>query len=359
MNPWWQTFRAGTRISSALDLARGMLVRDRVRNGYVVLVSDLETAPDDVESLTRTVRRFQQDRIDMRIVPLSASSDGLALFEGLLGKKVFAALPAENGQAERVLSVGATSPVPTALLLLGGLLFAVLALHSGTQAGSHSPVHGVPGRRRHEAAHCIRRRRRRLSRRCRGLLRAGNRCRALAKRAPGGRRPVPDVPRGRGPRQPAQTLPKGAAGAILGVRDDVRFREALRMFRLSRLDEGATSDPRLALARSDARARLQEIAGGNSDRRLRSRAMGLLGVLSFVGALSDARDQAVHLQDAVATYQSAIDLDPTNDEAKANLELALQRGRGVQPSESGGGANPSPGGSGAKGAGAGEPGSGY
>lgn len=159
--------------------------------------------------------------------------------------------------------------------------------------------------------------------------------------------------------QPAQTLPKGAAGAILGVRDDVRFREALRMFRLSRLDEGATSDPRLALARSDARARLQEIAGGNSDRRLRSRAMGLLGVLSFVGALSDARDQAVHLQDAVATYQSAIDLDPTNDEAKANLELALQRGRGVQPSESGGGANPSPGGSGAKGAGAGEPGSGY
>ncbi len=159
--------------------------------------------------------------------------------------------------------------------------------------------------------------------------------------------------------QPAQTLPKGAAGAILGVRDDVRFREALRMFRLSRLDEGPTSDPRLALARSDARARLQEIAGGNGDRRLRSRAMGLLGVLSFVGALSDARDQAVHLQDAVATYQSAIDLDPTNDEAKANLELALQRGRGVQPSESGGGANPSPGGSGAKGAGAGEPGSGY
>ena len=129
VNPWWQTFRAGTRISSALDLARGMLVRDRVRNGYVVLVSDLATAPDDVESLTRTVRRFQQDRIDMRIVPLSPSSDGLALFEGLLGKKVFAALPAENGQAERVLSVGATSPVPTVLLLLGGLLFLVLALH--------------------------------------------------------------------------------------------------------------------------------------------------------------------------------------------------------------------------------------
>lgn len=129
VNPWWQTFRAGTRISAALDLARGMLVRDRVRDGYVVLVSDLETAPDDVEPLTRTVRRFQQDGIDMRIVPLSASSDGLALFGGLLGKKAFAALPAENGQAEHVLSLGAASPVPTALLVLGGLLFLILAFH--------------------------------------------------------------------------------------------------------------------------------------------------------------------------------------------------------------------------------------
>jgi hypothetical protein len=158
---------------------------------------------------------------------------------------------------------------------------------------------------------------------------------------------------------PDETLPYGLSATILGVRDDVRFREALRMVRLSRLDLGATSDPRLALARGDARARLQEIAGSGGDRRIRSRAMGLLGVLSFASALADSRDQFVHIQDAIATYQSAIDLDPTNDEAKANLELALQRGRGLNPSESGGGANPSPGGSGAKGAGAGDPGSGY
>jgi len=156
------------------------------------------------------------------------------------------------------------------------------------------------------------------------------------------------------------TLPVDVARTLLGVRDDARFREALRAFRLSRLDLGATSDPGLALARSDARARLQEIAGGSGDRGLRSRAMGLLGVLSYASALSDSRDQAIHIQDAVVAYQAAIDLDPTNDEPKANLELALQRGRALQqPSESGGGANPSPGGAGAKGAGAGDPGSGY
>ena len=129
LNPWWQTFRAGTRISSALDLARHMLVRDGVKDGYVVLVSDLETAPEDVEIVTRTLSKFQKEGIDVRIVPLSTSSDGVALFEGVLGKNAFATLPATDGHAQRLLSASATSPVPTALLLLGGLLFVALALH--------------------------------------------------------------------------------------------------------------------------------------------------------------------------------------------------------------------------------------
>lgn len=154
-------------------------------------------------------------------------------------------------------------------------------------------------------------------------------------------------------------LPGAAARAILGVRDDVTLRDAIRAFRLSRLELGVTSDPNLALRRGEARARLQEIAGGSGDRKQRSRAMGLLGVLSFATALSEARDQALHIQDAVAAFNGAIDLDPTSSEPKANLELSLQRGRGVQPQESGGGQNPSPGGAGAKGAGVGDPGSGY
>jgi von Willebrand factor type A domain len=53
-NPWTQTFRAGTRISSALDLAKSMLDRDQVANGSILLVSDLETAPDDVPALARS-----------------------------------------------------------------------------------------------------------------------------------------------------------------------------------------------------------------------------------------------------------------------------------------------------------------
>ena len=54
-NPWTQTFRAGTRISVAVDLAKSILERDEVDAGSILLVSDLETAPDDVPSLARTI----------------------------------------------------------------------------------------------------------------------------------------------------------------------------------------------------------------------------------------------------------------------------------------------------------------
>ena len=158
----------------------------------------------------------------------------------------------------------------------------------------------------------------------------------------------------------AQTIvPFGVADRMLGVDDDVAYRLAVRALRLGRLDLGITSDPALALRRGEARARLQEIAGEAGDRRRRSRATGLLGVIALASAISEARDQAAYMQDATAAFQTAIELDPDNREAKANLELALQRGRTLEAAESGGGPNPSPGGAGAKGAGAGDPGSGY
>jgi hypothetical protein len=128
INPWWNSFRAGTRISQALELAGDMLERDEVEDGYVVLVSDLETAPEDVQSMTRTVQDLQRKSIDMRVVPISASSDGLRLYQGLLGPKAFSSLPGGGGD-ERRFENTIGSALPTGLLVLGALLFAALALH--------------------------------------------------------------------------------------------------------------------------------------------------------------------------------------------------------------------------------------
>jgi hypothetical protein len=128
INPWWNSFRAGTRISQALELAGDMLERDEVDDGFVVLVSDLETAPEDVQSMTRTVQDLQRKSIDIRVVPISASSDGLRLYQGLLGPKAFSSLPGGGGD-ERRFENTIGSALPTGLLVLGALLFAALALH--------------------------------------------------------------------------------------------------------------------------------------------------------------------------------------------------------------------------------------
>ncbi len=128
INPWWNSFRAGTRISSALELAGAMLERDKIDDGFIVLVSDLETAPEDVQAMSRVVQELQRKSIDMRVVPISPSSDGIRLYQGLVGPKAFSPLPSGGGDERRFQSaIG--SAVPTGLLVLGALLFAALALH--------------------------------------------------------------------------------------------------------------------------------------------------------------------------------------------------------------------------------------
>ena len=127
VNPWVGTFRAGTRISAALDLARAMLERDRVERGSIFLVSDLETAPDDIPHLTSTISDLRSADVDFRVVALSPSSDSRTLFSGLLQENAFV-VPLDSTDVDPVHSE-ARSGVPGALLALGGLLFLALALH--------------------------------------------------------------------------------------------------------------------------------------------------------------------------------------------------------------------------------------
>jgi hypothetical protein len=157
--------------------------------------------------------------------------------------------------------------------------------------------------------------------------------------------------------QPGETVPFGTAKVLLGIDDDVAFREGLRTLRLAGIAEAQSSDPRLALRRSEARAQIAAIAESDPESWRRSRAMTLLGVISFASALSDSQDSDALQRDALARFRGAIALEPENDEAKANLEVALRRD--AEAGESGGGADPTPGGQGARGAGAGEAGSGY
>ena len=126
-NPWSQSFSAGTRISSALELAHDMLVRDGISHGTVLLLSDLVTAPEDVPRLARTLQGLQDASINVKVVPLSPLKDGRTIFEGLLGKKALIA-PSRIASSEP-LPTDASSGLPVALLVLGALVLLVLAAH--------------------------------------------------------------------------------------------------------------------------------------------------------------------------------------------------------------------------------------
>lgn len=126
--PWTDTFRAGTRISSALRLARDMLEGDRVANGSILLISDLETAPDDVPATAQLLRSITRAGIQIRLLALGPSSDARALFGSVLGREAFTPI-AEGPVRQPEPPEAVRRPLPWALLALGALFLFALAGH--------------------------------------------------------------------------------------------------------------------------------------------------------------------------------------------------------------------------------------
>jgi len=128
VTPWSDAFRSGTKISAALQLAQDMLENDKVKNRSILLISDLETAPDDVPATARVLQGLTEAAIPVRLLALGPSSDARALFGGILGPDAFTPLserpnrPAEPPAAAR-------RPLPQPLLLLGALFLLALAGH--------------------------------------------------------------------------------------------------------------------------------------------------------------------------------------------------------------------------------------
>jgi len=163
--------------------------------------------------------------------------------------------------------------------------------------------------------------------------------------------------------RPETLAPFDAGERVLGIEDDLMFRYMLQDLRASKLGDLTVSDPALALRRTATAEQLESIVVRDPDLALRSRASTLLGVLSVAAwnftPQTTTQDRSELLLSAIASFEQAIALDPGNDDAKYNLQLLLQRGSGLLPTEASAGKNPTPGGRGSRGAGAGGPGSGY
>jgi hypothetical protein len=120
-NPWRATFSAGTRIASALELARTMLRQAHVTNGSVVLISDLDDSPRDEVDLARMLVTYQREAIPLRMIAIDALPQDERFFrEALRSVGTVTSLTAAPGGG---------SGFPTLLVVVVGLIALALVLN--------------------------------------------------------------------------------------------------------------------------------------------------------------------------------------------------------------------------------------
>jgi hypothetical protein len=114
--------------------------------------------------------------------------------------------------------------------------------------------------------------------------------------------------------------------AVLGVEDDLAYRRTVALFKRLRPGEqeqglNAERDMRWAKLQFDLANESRE----NPSPELRSELQNVLGVTLLARYLYASPDQrSMLLSNAVGAFRTAAELDPGNDEAKLNLELAMR-----------------------------------
>jgi hypothetical protein len=130
-NPWSETFRGGTRISSGLRLAREVLAREELTHRGVLLVSDLDDSVFDVPALTRELITYKKQEIPLHVVALRAFNDDRLYFRRLIGREAFVrrANLSPRTAARKPVRTAEAFPVDLAAVGFVALLFLALNEH--------------------------------------------------------------------------------------------------------------------------------------------------------------------------------------------------------------------------------------
>jgi hypothetical protein len=158
--------------------------------------------------------------------------------------------------------------------------------------------------------------------------------------------------------RPTTLAPSSITRKLLGLDLALRFRGAQQAFASV---EAAGPGYDNGLSESRTRGELEAVLAGiaqSGDHAIASRADNLLGILAFSDATQTGPIAPAPADQSVADFQAAIRLDPTDTDAKFNLERLLQelvaKGTRIGPDATGGGPS-----RGRRGAGGGLPGRGY
>jgi hypothetical protein len=108
------------------------------------------------------------------------------------------------------------------------------------------------------------------------------------------------------------------------VEDDLLYRRALRAYAVdARRGENPYDFDRPAF-RAEAQATLGSAEQSELEASLRSKAASLQGVLTFAEAIQDPINGPALMRSVVGDFERAVRVDPTNEEAKYNLEYLLR-----------------------------------
>lgn len=157
--------------------------------------------------------------------------------------------------------------------------------------------------------------------------------------------------------RPSTRLPSGAAKAVLDAGDDLAFRKHLQGYARVRPRPGFFDQQRVLALRIETQLGLAGLSRSDPDLARRSRAANMIGVLALDERLAPRDPEALAdlIRGAVASFRNAVEIDPSNADAKLNLEQALR----IAKAASLGGTAPSGGRNTGERAGLGQSGSGY
>ena len=125
-------------------------------------------------------------------------------------------------------------------------------------------------------------------------------------------------------------LPADPARRVLGLGDALSYRHALQFFWFSNVGSTTAGEADLAATRVAAETELQKLMTSAATAEERSNAANLLGVMT-VTAPANSPTKKEEIKTAEGYFQRAVIEDPTNYDAKLDLELLL---RVASPSKS-------------------------
>ena len=154
-------------------------------------------------------------------------------------------------------------------------------------------------------------------------------------------------------------LPADLSRSLLGLSDDLALRRAAQQFAVVRfLGNGVDNGYSESQRRAALELRLTNLSNGN-DRHVDSIIDNMLGILAYQDSQTSGPSAPAPIDRSVNDFEAAVELDPSNEDAKYNLEWLRRKLAPVGTRGGGTNAQTGPAKTGKKGAGGGVPGRGY